>query len=163
MHPVITKPTLLELNNEHNGYKVENVVQFIGISITGGSKVERAMLRLRNEQLLKEIGRSNSQEQALKETCLWQLSEIQSGNERLTEQKQLSDEWKGRGQRAEILLAALAAIFLVHLLLPRTGLMLATGWLGIGFWVYIPSLLRDLRFAAVLHSIPEKWRRYLIV
>jgi hypothetical protein len=137
---LIKKATAVELNNEHNGYKVENVVQIIGLSITSGSKAEQARLRLRNEQLLIELGSSKSQEQALRETCLWQLSEIQTVNERLEEQQQLCYERQGRAHRAEMLLAALVSVFLVHLLSVRAGLLLAACWLALACMVYIPRL-----------------------
>jgi hypothetical protein len=175
MAHIFTKVTIAEISADQNISKIvhENNFNLINVAFGGTSRAEAEELRLKSAKQTRQLqaledanvcnltdaqntrrdldewkGRAERAEEA----NLCNLTDARNAKQTLEEQKRINAELNGRVNRERILLAALVALFVIHLLAPRTGLLLLIPWLAGACVVYMPHLWQrgfSLRFTAM--------------
>jgi hypothetical protein len=175
MAHIFTRVTIAEISADQNVSKIvhENNFNLINVAFGGKSKTEAEELRLKSakqtrqlqaledanvcnltdaQNTRKDLDEWKGRAERAEEANLCNLTDARKAKQTLEEQKHMNAELKGHVNRERMLLAALVALFVIHLLAPRTGPLLFVPWLAGASVVYMPHLWQrasNFRFTAM--------------
>jgi hypothetical protein len=163
MAHIFTKLTIAEINADQNLSKIvhENNFNLVNMNFGGKSKAETEALRLKGaeqtrrvqalehanvcnltdaQNTKRELDECTGRAERAEEANRCNLADAQNAKWALEEREQIIAESKRRVNRERMLFAALVAVFVIHVLAPRTGLVLFIPWLAGACVVYMPHL-----------------------